>query len=1020
MFIPKSITYKKMLFILVIFLLLLTSIRSFWIMSHLPSEQPLAKQGVMDLQDVSFTDEVTINLDGEWEFYPNVFLESDKDAQDEFSKRFLSVPKNWQEEPKKQLDEWNRNGTYKLLVHLPTDANNFFGLRMEEITTAANIYVNGELISQRGNPAQSKENHTGELGATTAFFHTEENLIELVIETSSFDYSKRGGINKSITFGTANAIIQQHTEMRMVQYIVAAILLLHVIYAISFSFIGRQRKKAIMFGLLAFFSMVSVLIDDDRIILSYISIHPGLIYKWMFFAYFMGVISLLLFIDSLFKDMNKKVLRLLILIKVLATLIILIKPEEIFPDFYLLGSLLSLFIYFYLFTCVWKKVIRGNHTAIFILLGLTSIFVNLSWGIAKVYWTDLTFYPFDFIITNIAFACFLFTNHIQILNENESWAKQLTQIDKRRDEFLANTSHELRNPLHGMINIAQSLLDHNQDKMTESNKENVQLLIDIGKRMNFTLNDLSAVTQLKEGKVKLYKKNVNLHMTTALVLDMLDFMKEGKKIRLQSTIPTTFPYVTADENRLIQILFNLVHNAIKFTEKGSITVGANYTGKMATISVKDTGVGIPTDQNIEQVFQSYERVNLNEINDISGIGIGLSVSKQLVELHGGTITYHSTNEGTTFLFTIPLAGKNINMTNQTELIKSESEIAAEKYIEKRLSVKHANENQATILVVDDNPINVKIIKEMLTPQHYVLTSFSAKEALKCLEQNQLDLIISDVMMPNMSGYELTKKIREQYSISELPILLITARNLPEDIHIAFESGANDYLIKPVNSLELKTRVNALTELKQSVKELLRLEAAWLQAQIHPHFLFNTLNSIASLADIDNDRMIALLGAFGNYLQRSFAITNINSVIPIANELELTYSYVHIEKERFRERVYVEFDIDENVDIHIPPLSIQPLVENAIMHGILHKVEGGKVFIRVKKQPHFIEIMIEDDGVGMDQEQIKELLDLRHSAQDGVGVKNTNRRLTQLYGKGLTISSIPNKKTIVRFQIPKES
>src|SRR5690625_6872797 len=150
---------------------------------------------------------------------------------------------------------------------------------------------------------------------------------------------------------------------------------------------------------------------------------------------------------------------------------------------------------------------------------------------------------------------------------------------------------------------------------------------------------------------------------------------------------------------------------------------------------------------------------------------------------------------------------------------------------------------------------------MLSSEYNVFTTSSGKKALELLQTEEFDLIISDVMMPHMSGYELTQKIREQFSISELPILLLTARNQLEDIHTGFLVGANDYITKPVEALELKARVEALTNLKQSVQEQLHMEAAWLQAQIKPHFLFNTLNSIASLSEVDPSKMVKLINEF---------------------------------------------------------------------------------------------------------------------------------------------------------------
>src|SRR5699024_2591755 len=149
-----------------------------------------------------------------------------------------------------------------------------------------------------------------------------------------------------------------------------------------------------------------------------------------------------------------------------------------------------------------------------------------------------------------------------------------------------------------------------------------------------------------------------------------------------------------------------------------------------------------------------------------------------------------------------------------------------------------------------------------------------------------DLVIADVMMPEMSGYELTRIIRQRFTRSELPILLLTARNRQEDIENGFLAGANDYVTKPVDAVELRSRVLAHTESKQSFRARIQMESAWLQAQIQPHFLFNTLNSIIALSEIDMERMHKLVDAFSQVLRSKFNFQNLNHFIPIERELEL--------------------------------------------------------------------------------------------------------------------------------------
>jgi sensor histidine kinase YesM len=321
-------------------------------------------------------------------------------------------------------------------------------------------------------------------------------------------------------------------------------------------------------------------------------------------------------------------------------------------------------------------------------------------------------------------------------------------------------------------------------------------------------------------------------------------------------------------------------------------------------------------------------------------------------------------------------------------------------------------------VVDDDPVNLNVLKGILENEPYLITTVnSAQEALDWLDKKRWDLLISDVMMPQMSGYELTQKVRARYSLYELPVLLLTARSQPEDIYTGFLSGANDYVTKPVDAVELKYRIRALTALKLSFNERVRIEAAYLQAQIQPHFLFNTLNSIASLSDLDTKKMQELIIAFTSFLRISFDFLNIGELVNLSHELELVESYLYIEQTRFAERIAVVWELDPDIDIQLPPLSIQPLVENAIKHGILKRHHGGTVHIRITRQNKAVKVEVEDNGLGMDETTLALLLKPTMKAEGGIGLANTHRRLMQLYGQGLSINSKQGKGTLISFVIP---
>ena len=344
------------------------------------------------------------------------------------------------------------------------------------------------------------------------------------------------------------------------------------------------------------------------------------------------------------------------------------------------------------------------------------------------------------------------------------------------------------------------------------------------------------------------------------------------------------------------------------------------------------------------------------------------------------------NESSTFTLNRSIENERQKLEKQDQLLEPDEQLLPMQENSSAMftHVLHHPE-RPKILAVDDDPTNLNILNLILTPSHYDITFVTnAGEALTLLDSQEWSLIITDAAMPQRSGYELTKQIRQKFSLSELPILLLATHNNPEDMYEGYMAGASDYLIKPINSLELKTRVHALINVQRSINERLRLEAAWLQAQIQPHFLFNTLNTIASLSGVDMNRMIALLEEFGNYLQASFHNVNLQRVVPLQHELQLLRSYLYIEQERFGERLKVIWQVPEHLRLELPPLSIQPLVENAIKHGILVRSSGGSITINIKEFPQLVEIKIIDDGVGMTEEKVQNLLQGDNKLEQGIG------------------------------------
>ncbi len=397
--------------------------------------------------------------------------------------------------------------------------------------------------------------------------------------------------------------------------------------------------------------------------------------------------------------------------------------------------------------------------------------------------------------------------------EMEKVNTRLREVDQLKDQFLANTSHELRTPLQGIIGLAESLKDGIAGKLPVKAIENLNMINSSGIRLANLVNDILDFSKLKKHDLELQLKPVDIRSIVGFVFSVFQPMIKTKEIDLTYDIPENLPYVIADENRLQQILHNLLGNAIKFTEKGSVQLSAEVVEENVAIKITDTGIGIPKDKH-KSIFKSFEQADGGISREYGGTGLGLSVTKQLVKLHGGKISVESEpGKGSVFSFTLPLTDENITERIESDLVKRhvQEELEQEnmKNPEEIEEIRSSPLNgRVDILVVDDEPVNLQVLKNHLSLEGYHVTlANNGMEAIDLIEKgNTYDLIILDIMMPKLSGYEVCQKLRESFLPSELPVVMLTAKNQAIDLVDGFKTGANDYLTKPFSKDELLSRI----------------------------------------------------------------------------------------------------------------------------------------------------------------------------------------------------------------------
>ncbi len=609
-------------------------------------------------------------------------------------------------------------------------------------------------------------------------------------------------------------------------------------------------------------------------------------------------------------------------------------------------------------------------------------------------------------------------NELLLANASlQTMTEKLISLDKLKDEFLANTSHELRTPLNGIINITQSILEADSGSLTTAQKENLEIVKASGSRLYHLINDILDISKLKQGEIELDLKPTNLRMAVSVVIHVLEFLVKGKEMSLINEIPEEFPAVWADEERLNQILYNVIGNAVKFTEKGTVVIRAEINQGWIEISIQDTGMGIPPEK-ISHIFDSFVQVHSDASRKFDGTGLGLSITQKLVELHGGKIRVQSEwQKGSTFMFTLPVASEPLpGEENATKAIPDPPYFTKLKFV----NVDIQGSNEFHILVADDESANLRALTNVLALEGYSIKGVNnGQEVLDLLVNGcPFDLLILDLMMPGLTGFEVLKTLRERYSYVELPVLILTAQTRNEDIEAGFSMGANDFLIKPFDSQELRARVKTLVQLKALVNDKVSTELLFLQAQIKPHFIFNALSVISSLSIREPEKAKELVLDLSDYLRGSFDFDSNDGLTTLSRELELVKAYLAIEQVRFKERLAFEIIIEESVDCMLPMLSIQPLVENAVRHGIMPLIKGGKVIISVCDEGDVVKVSVSDNGVGMDEQMAERLL-AREGKKGSVGLQNIHKRLVALYGRGLEIIGKSEKGTTVAFVIPSE-
>ncbi|XKF83688.1 response regulator [Planococcus rifietoensis] len=393
--------------------------------------------------------------------------------------------------------------------------------------------------------------------------------------------------------------------------------------------------------------------------------------------------------------------------------------------------------------------------------------------------------------------------------------ERLRQVNERKDELLAITSHSLRTPLYGMVGIAESLQESAYSKMPHSVIQQLETISESGKKLARMINETLDFSGPKHHMLSLHLEKVKLPAIADSVIRLCTPLLKSSEVNLKHTIPADFPEVIADPERVRQVLYNLVGNAVEHTDSGEIIITAKIIKKQVAITVKDTGSGME-EQQLDSLFDPIGTSTTPHL----GIGMGLKITKRLVEMQGGWLKAESAiGKGSSFTFTLPLTEEQeLETVSPTEI----RELTASQLADSLIKEKNVKKG-LRILVVEAEEVNRLMLVHQLKGEGYKAEGVSCgEEALVHLENRPADLVILDDELPDMAGDELCRRIRVNATLTELPILMLSDKEGVREKTNAFSAGANDYLVKPCDVEEFLMRVETLATLRSMTQEITNL------------------------------------------------------------------------------------------------------------------------------------------------------------------------------------------------------
>ncbi len=680
--------------------------------------------------------------------------------------------------------------------------------------------------------------------------------------------------------------------------------------------------------------------------------------------------------------------------------------------------------------------------------------------------------------------------------ELQALYEQVRKLDQLKSMFFAMMNHELRTPLTLILGPTESLLQ--QASLTQEVRQALEMVTRNARLLLKLVNDLLEISRLEQGKLELRYTTCNLSRVVNLLAANFTLAAEGRHITYDVQVPTQL-MVEVDAARIERVLLNLLSNAFKFTpDGGHITCSlaieppsqdATADSEHVVLTVQDSGPGVPVEMR-EMIFEHFRQTEEGAKRRFGGTGLGLAIAKDLVGLHGGTIQVdEATGGGSRFTIRLPRyapTGTNVQEEEDADLSEPTDARLSQTIVEDLLPAHTAFSplscsssvdcEQALVLIVEDHPQMRQFLSEQLSSHYRVVEATNGQEGLDLARRVHPDLILTDIMMPIMSGDEMLAALRSEPEYDDIPLVILSARGNDELRVKLLRTGAQDYLVKPFSPEELQVRLGNLlmlhrtrrllqTELassQQNVETLARELATRnhdLEAQssrlhvvnkqqsnfvaIVSHEFRTALTSIQGFSELLTEQ------EFGPQEIKEFALditTDARRLTRMINEMldlermksgKMTIRCEPVdvnallrEHANQAQRMTVKYIITCILDDALPLVpgdqdKLIQVVSNLLSNAMKYSPEGGEILLRSLRERDTIQICIQDQGIGIPEEAQKDIFapysriastQTRYIGGTGLGL-SVVREIIHLHGGTIWVESIPGNGATFHFTLP---